>query len=55
MPRISRRHLRNLRYNAPYADKLRTHYEDLSTKLKSQNIDPRIPWLYGFELVFRFR
>jgi Transposase DDE domain len=42
-------------YNAPDADKLRTHYENLPAKLRSQKIDPRIPWLYGFELDFRFR
>jgi hypothetical protein len=42
-------------YNAPNADKLRTQYEDLPTKLRSENVDPRIPWLYGFELDFRFR
>ena len=41
MPRISRRRKRNLRYNAPHAYKLRTHDEDLSTKLNAQNIDPR--------------
>ncbi len=42
-------------YNAPDADKLRAQYENLPAKLKSENIDPRIPWLYGFELDFRFR
>jgi hypothetical protein len=42
-------------YNAPDADKLRMHYEDLPTKLKAEKIDPRVPWLYGFELDFRFR
>jgi Transposase DDE domain len=42
-------------YNAPNADKLRTQYEDLPAKLRSENVDPRIPWLYGFELDFRFR
>jgi hypothetical protein len=42
-------------YNAPDADKLRGHYEDLPTKLRAQKIDPRVPWLYGFELDFRFR
>jgi len=42
-------------YNAPEADKLREHYEDLPTKLRAQKIDPRVPWLYGFELDFRFR
>ena len=42
-------------YNAPESDKLRTHYENLPVKLKAEKIDPRVPWLYGFELDFRFR
>jgi hypothetical protein len=42
-------------YNAPDADKLRTQCENLAAKLKSANVDPRIPWLDGFELDFRFR
>lgn len=41
-------------YNAPDADKLREHYERLPVKLRREKIDPRIPWLYGFELDFRF-
>jgi hypothetical protein len=42
-------------YNAPNADKLRAHYEDLPAKLKAEHVDPRVPWLYDFELDFRFR
>jgi Transposase DDE domain len=42
-------------YNAPESDKLRAHYENLPAKLKTEKIDPRVPWLYGFELDFRFR
>jgi hypothetical protein len=42
-------------YNAPDADKLRERYEDLPAKLRAEAIDPRIPWLYGFQLDFRFR
>jgi hypothetical protein len=42
-------------YNAPHSERLRKHYEDLPAKLKSQQIDPHIPWLYGFKLDFRFR
>jgi hypothetical protein len=42
-------------YNAPDSDKLREHYENLPAKLRAEGIDPRIPWLYGFELDFRFR
>jgi Transposase DDE domain len=42
-------------YNAPDADKLKAHYENLPAKLRAENIDPRIPWLYDFNLDFRFR
>lgn len=42
-------------YNASDADRLRVHYENLPAKLKAEKIDPRVPWLYGFELDFRFR
>jgi Transposase DDE domain len=42
-------------YNSPDADKLREHYEGLPAKLRGEKIDPRVPWLYGFELDFRFR
>ena len=42
-------------YNAPDAAAMRGHYENLPAKLKANNIDPRVPWLYGFELDFRFR
>jgi len=42
-------------YNAPDADRLRQHYEDLPDRLQSEHIDPHIPWLYGFKLDFRFR
>ena len=42
-------------YNAPDATAMRGHYENLPAKLKANNIDPRVPWLYGFELDFRFR
>ena len=42
-------------YNAPEAGNLRAHYEDLPAKLRAEKIDPRVPWLYGFELDFRFR
>ena len=42
-------------YNARDADRLREHYEDLPAKLRAEKIDPRVPWLYGFELDFRFR
>jgi hypothetical protein len=42
-------------YNPPDVDKLRAHYEDLPAKLRAEKVDPRVPWLYGFELDFRFR
>jgi hypothetical protein len=42
-------------YNAPNPDKLYEHYENLPAKLRAERIDPRVPWLYGFELDFRFR
>jgi hypothetical protein len=42
-------------YNLTDKDTLRAHYEDLPAKLRAEKIDPRVPWLYGFELDFRFR
>ncbi len=42
-------------YNAPNSEQWRSHYEDLPTKLRADNIDPRIPWLYDYQLDFRFR
>jgi Transposase DDE domain len=42
-------------YNATDVDKLRSHYENLPAKLRAEKIDPRVPWLYGFELDFCFR
>lgn len=42
-------------YNAPNAENLKKHYENLPAKLKAEGLDPKIPWLYGFELDFCFR
>jgi Transposase DDE domain len=42
-------------YNAPNAELLRQHYEDLPKKLEAEGVDPRVPWLYGFKLDFRFK
>jgi hypothetical protein len=42
-------------YNAPQMDLMRRHYEDLPQKLSAENIDPRVPWLYGYKLDFRFK
>ncbi len=42
-------------YNAPNASQWRTHYENLPHRLREENINPQVPWLYGFKLDFRFR
>jgi hypothetical protein len=42
-------------YNAPNVERLREHYEHLPERLSAEHIDPHVPWLYGFELDFRFR
>jgi hypothetical protein len=42
-------------YNAPNASQWRQHYENLPHKLREENINPQVPWLYGFKLDFRFR
>jgi Transposase DDE domain len=42
-------------YNAPTDNNLRQEYEGLPDRLRSQGIDPRIPWLYGFQVDFCFR
>jgi hypothetical protein len=42
-------------YNAPNVEQLREHYEGLPDRLQTEHIDPKIPWLYGFKLDFRFR
>ena len=42
-------------YNAPNVDLLRQHYEHLPAKLRSAGVDPKVPWLYDFELDFRFK
>lgn len=41
--------------NAPRAEQLRQHYEGLPQKLRAENVNPAIPWLYGYQLDFRFR
>jgi hypothetical protein len=40
-------------YNAP--DEIRPHYEHLPEKLASEGIDRTVPWLYNYQLDFRFR
>jgi hypothetical protein len=42
-------------YNAPNAELLRTHYEGFPEKLRKERINPQIPWLYDYQLDFRFR
>jgi hypothetical protein len=42
-------------YNAPNVERLREHYEGLPHRLQNEQIDPRVPWLYGLKLDFRFR
>jgi hypothetical protein len=42
-------------YNAPNGNLLRTHYEQLPDKLAAEQINPCVPWLYGFKLDFRFK
>ncbi len=41
-------------YNAPNAERLRTHYEDLPEKLAGEGVNPNVPWLYNYKLDFRF-
>jgi hypothetical protein len=42
-------------YNAPNVAALQRACANLPAKLSAEGIDPRIPWLYGFKLDFRFR
>ena len=41
--------------NAPNPNLLPSQYEGLPEKLEAENVDPRIPWLYGFKLDYRFK
>jgi hypothetical protein len=42
-------------YNAPQADQLRPHYENLPAQLQAERVKPNIPWLYDFKLDFCFK
>lgn len=42
-------------YNAPENFNLEQHYTNLPTKLMAENVDPHIPWLFGFKLNFLFK
>jgi hypothetical protein len=42
-------------YNAPNANLLKKHYENMPQTLQAEGIKPTIPWLYDFKLDFRFK
>jgi hypothetical protein len=42
-------------YNASELQLLREHYERLPEKLAAEHVDPRVPWLYGYKVDFRFK
>lgn len=42
-------------YNLPKELDLHLSYQNLPNKLSAEGINPRIPWLYGFKLDFRFK
>jgi hypothetical protein len=42
-------------YNARDTGLLEQTYADLPRRLRAEGTDPHIPWLYGFQLDFRFR
>jgi hypothetical protein len=42
-------------YNAPQAADWKHHFENLPQQLERAGVDPRIPWLFGFKLDFRFK
>jgi len=42
-------------YNTPKEFKLQKHYENLPKILESENINPKIPWLFNYKLDFRFK
>lgn len=42
-------------YNAPQAAQWKAHFEQLPQRLQKEGVDPRVPWLYGFRLDFRFK
>jgi len=42
-------------YNAPNVERLRDQYQGLPDRLQGEHVDPKIPWLYGYKLDFRFR
>ena len=42
-------------YNVEGKLNLPQHYTDLPNRLEQQGVDPKIPWLYGFKLDFKFK
>jgi len=42
-------------YDVPKSLGLKKHYENLPFKLKKEGVNPQIPWLYNFEIDFRFK
>ncbi|MBC8458785.1 MAG: hypothetical protein H8D67_12400, partial [Deltaproteobacteria bacterium] len=42
-------------YNAPSELMLSQHYKNLPEKLMTEDINPRIPWMYDYKLDFRFK
>lgn len=42
-------------YNVPDAQTLNSQFANLPDRLRSEGVDPRIPWLYDLKLDFRFR
>jgi len=42
-------------YNPPNASLLKNYYEHLPEKLTREGVNPRIPWLYNFQIDFRFK
>jgi len=42
-------------YNASRIEQCRDQFEHLPERLRSEGVDPRIPWLCDFELDFRFK
>ena len=42
-------------YGAPAAEHLRQAFEHMPERLEAEGIDPRIPWLCGFKLDYRFK
>lgn len=42
-------------YNAPDAQLLAEHYSELPATLENEGVDPRIPWLCGYKIDFRFK